>query len=110
MNTIAVFKRKVSKLEAERLVKAIKSTPNIMGYSLKKWLEVEDVMVAEDEKGNLLGACLNYDIHQDWHKIGALFVFKEFRGQGIGKSLFYQSVEDAVQRGKTSIQLALIPL
>ncbi|NEO03845.1 MAG: GNAT family N-acetyltransferase [Moorea sp. SIO3I7] len=107
---ITVLKRKVSKSEAELLVKAIKSTPNIIGYSLKEWLEAEHVIVSENEKGNLLGACLNYDINRDWYKIGALFVFKEFRGQGIGKSLFYKSVEDAVQRGKNVYTISSNPI
>ncbi|QLE59562.1 GNAT family N-acetyltransferase [Nostoc sp. TCL26-01] len=95
-----VSRRKVTKAEAELLVSQIKLTPNIMGYSLREWLKAENIMVAEDEDGKLVGACLNYDFQEDWQKIAALIVFEEFRGRGIGKLLFEESCKDAVSRKK----------
>lgn len=95
-----IIKRKVTQSEAELLVNAIKLTPNIMGYSYTEWLSAEHIIVAEDENGKMLGACLNYDFHEHWSKIAALFVFEEFRSRGIGKSLFYQSCQDALNRNK----------
>jgi GNAT superfamily N-acetyltransferase len=95
-----ILKRKVTISEAKLLIKQIKLTPNIIGYCLSEWLEAEHIMVAEDEQGNLVGACLNYDFFKHWNKIAALFVLEEFRDQGIGKSLFYESFRDAIERGK----------
>ncbi|MBD2456657.1 GNAT family N-acetyltransferase [Nostoc sp. FACHB-87] len=97
---VKISKRKVTKSEAELLVRQIKLTPNIIGYSLTEWMAAENIIVAEDEEGKMLGVCLNYDIDKDWYKIAALFVFEEFRGKGIGKLLFYESYKDAVSRHK----------
>ncbi|MEA5618049.1 GNAT family N-acetyltransferase [Cronbergia sp. UHCC 0137] len=95
-----ISNRKITKSEAELVVRKIKLTPNIMGYSLIEWIRADHIIVAEDENGNIAGVCLNYDFHQDWNKIAALFVFEEFRGMGLGKLLFYKSCEDALKRGK----------
>ncbi|MBS3030421.1 MAG: hypothetical protein HCA26_26560 [Dolichospermum sp. DET66] len=56
-----ISKRKVTKAEAELLVREIKLTPNIMGYSLTEWMSAEYIIVAEDENGNMGGACLNME-------------------------------------------------
>ncbi|WP_066375762.1 MULTISPECIES: GNAT family N-acetyltransferase [unclassified Anabaena] len=103
---VKIIKRKVTKSEAELLVKEIKLTPNIMGYSFREWMAAEHIIVAEDEDGKMLGACLNYDFDQHWHKIAALFVFEEFRGRGIGKLLFYESYQDAVSRKKNVLTIS----
>ncbi len=92
-----IIQRQISEAEAKLLIQEIKKTPYIMGYTLKEWLKAQNIMVAEDENGNLVGVCLNYDLNQKWHKIAALFVLEEFRGRGIGKSLFYASVEKALE-------------
>ncbi|WP_427162395.1 GNAT family N-acetyltransferase [Aliinostoc sp. HNIBRCY26] len=97
---VKIIKRKVTTSETKFLLKAIKLTPNIMGYSFREWMEAEHIMVAEDEAGKILGVCLNYDFHEYWNKIAALFVLEEFRGQGIGKLLFYESYQDAARRNK----------
>jgi GNAT superfamily N-acetyltransferase len=95
-----IIKRKVNESEARLLVRHIKSTPNIVGYTFDEWLNNEHTFIAEDELGQLLGACLNYDINPKWTKIAALYVLEEFRSKGIGKALFYESVNDATNRGK----------
>ena len=95
-----IIQRQISEAEAKLLIQRIKKTPYIMGYTLKEWLTAKNIMVAEDENGNLAGVCLNYDLDWKWHKIAALFVLEEFRGKGIGKSLFYASVEKALKRKK----------
>lgn len=107
---LKVLKRKITRTEAELLIEQIKLTPNIIGYCLSEWLEAENIVVAEDDKGNLVGACLNYDFSKDWSKIAALFVLEEFRGQGIGKLLFYESFKDAIQRGKNIYIISSNPI
>ena len=79
-----ISKRTVTKAEAELLVRQIKLTPNIMGYSLTEWMSAEYIIVAEDDNGNMVGVCLNYDFHPNWNKIAALFVIEEYRGTGLG--------------------------
>ncbi|MBU7585133.1 MAG: GNAT family N-acetyltransferase [Nostoc sp. TH1S01] len=103
---VKILKRKVTKSEAELLVKQIKLTPNIIGYSLTEWLAAEHVIVAEDEDCKMLGVCLNYDINKYWYKIASLFVFEEFRGKGIGKLLFYESYKYAVKRHKNAYTIS----
>ncbi len=107
---VKVFKRKLTRAEAEFLIKKIKLTPNIIGYCLREWLNAENIMIAEDEKGNLAGACLNYDFSKQWNKIAALFVLEEFRGQGLGKSLFHKSLIDAIERGKNVYTISSNPI
>lgn len=104
-----IIKRKITENEAKFLIKKIRLTPKIIGYSLKEWL-AEDMMVAEDEAGNLVGACLSYDFHKDWTKIAALFVFEDYRSKGIGKSLFYASVKDAMERSKNVYIISANPV
>jgi GNAT superfamily N-acetyltransferase len=57
----------------------------------------------------MLGACLNYDFTEQWTKIAALYVLEEFRNQGIGKSLFYESYNDAMQRNKNIYTISRNP-
>lgn len=95
---LRIIQRQINEAEAKLVIQEIKKTPYIMGYSLNEWLEAQNIMVAEDKYGSLAGVCLNYHLNQKWHKIAALFVLEEFRGRGIGKSLFYASVEKALER------------
>jgi GNAT superfamily N-acetyltransferase len=105
-----IIKRQLTDNEARLVVKEIKSTPYIVGYSLSEWIKSENILVAEDEIGNLLGVCLIYDFHKDWCKIAALFVLNDFRGRGIGKALFYRSVKDALERGKNVYMISANPI
>jgi GNAT superfamily N-acetyltransferase len=107
---VKIYKRKITQSEAELLIKQIKLTPNIIGYSLTEWMAAEHIIVAENEAGKILGVCLNYDFNQHWHKIAALFVFEEFRGQGIGKLLFYESYQDGVRRHKNIYTISANPI
>lgn len=105
-----ITKRQIKESEAKLLIEQIKFTPKIIGYTLKEWLNADHVLIAEDDNGQLLGACMNYDISQDWTKIAALYVLEEFRNQGIGKALFYQSVEDAITRQKNIYTISSNPI
>jgi predicted GNAT family acetyltransferase len=105
-----IVKRKVNESEAKLLVRYIKSTPNIIGYTFDEWLNNEHTFIAEDERGQLLGACLNYDINAKWTKIAALYVMADFRGRGIGKALFYESFNDATNRDKNVYTISCNPI
>lgn len=97
---ITVINRKVTPSEAQRLVAAIQLTPSIIGYSVQEWVDSEHVIVAEDPEGLLVGACLNYDFHSDWRKLAALIVMGDFRGKGIGRTLFHKSCSDTQKNNR----------
>jgi GNAT superfamily N-acetyltransferase len=106
---VKINKRKIEVSEAELIVEKIKSTPNIVGYTTDEWLKGEHIIIAEDDRGQLLGACFNYDFAKNWTKIAALYVLEEFRGRGIGKKLFYSSFDDAIQRDKNVYTISRNP-
>lgn len=106
---LKVTKRKVTESEVKLLIEKIKTTPNIVGYTMNEWLKGEHIIVAEDDRGQLLGACLNYDFAEKWTKIAALYVFEEFRGRGIGRTLFYESFNDAINRQKNIYTISRNP-
>lgn len=105
-----IVKRKVNESEAKLLVEQIKSTPNIIGYTIKEWLNAEHIFIAEDKQGQLLGACFNYDINEKWTKIAALYVLEELRNRGLGKALFYESFNDAMKRHKNVYTISCNPI
>lgn len=105
-----IIKRKIRESEAKLLVERIKFTPNIIGYTIEEWLGSEHVFIAEDQQGELMGACLNYDIARDWTKIAALYVLDEFRSKGIGKALFYESFNDSIARQKNIYTISCNPI
>lgn len=105
-----IIQRKVTSDEAELLVKEIQQTPYIVGYSGQEWRQAENIRVAEDENGHLIGVSLNTDFGQNWTKISVLYVREEFRGQGIGKSLFYAAFEDAIARGRNVYTISANPI
>lgn len=69
------------------MVQAIRETPNITGYSQVEWLSFSDVLVAEVD-GVFAGVAASKDIGKYWTYLAVIFVFPEFRGQGIGRALF----------------------
>lgn len=90
--------RKLTNNEAIFLVKKIQLITDITGYSLKEWLTFENLLIAEDKGGNMLGVCLAYDFSLTWTFISVLFVLEEFRGQGIGKQLFQATCDNILSR------------
>lgn len=93
-------RRKVTASEAELLVKEISLSPEITGYSVKEWMRFENVLIAEDNTGQMVGVCLSYDFSSNWAFISVLYVLEEFRGKGIGKKLFHQTCQDILSRGR----------
>ena len=90
--------RKLKQQEAILLVEKIKLITDITGYSLKEWLTFEEVLIAEDREGTMLGVCFAYDFSSNWSFISVLFVLEEFRGKGVGKQLFDQTCRRILSR------------
>lgn len=85
--TIPTSNRRLTHAEALRLHQELKSTPNILGYTVRELLCLTDVQVAEVD-GRLAGAGWSVDLSMGWTEIAALYVLPEFRGRGIGERLF----------------------
>ena len=79
--------RPLTREEAIRLHQDLKSTPNILGYTVRELLRLSDVYVAEVNDA-FAGACWSVDLACGWTEIAVLYVFPEFRGEGIGCRLF----------------------
>lgn len=82
-----ISERQLDEQEINELISGIKQTPFIIGYNKKEWLDFEKVYVAE-MKDKIMGVCAIKKINSDWSEIIILFIFAEFRKQGIGKLLF----------------------
>jgi GNAT superfamily N-acetyltransferase len=104
-----IVKRKVSKDEAVKLVEEIKKTPKISAYSIKEWMKCGNVLVAQNKNGEMFGACLNDDFSRKWTELAALFVFEDFRAQGVGKALFHASLEDMKLRKRNILTMSNNP-
>ncbi len=95
-----IRKRPLTQQEARVIVRAIKRTSNITGYTVREWTNSKHLFVAENPKGEILGACLTLDFSKEWTEIAVLFVLKEHRRNGIGQALFLTSYIDTLKRKK----------
>lgn len=91
--------RRLRHAEAVRLHQELKTTPNILGYTVRELERLCDVQVAEAE-GSFAGACWSVDLAQGWTEIAALYVLPEFRGRGIGAALFCAAWERTQERAR----------
>lgn len=80
--------------EAVRLHEALKSTPNILGYTVFELRRLTDLFVAEVDR-QFAGVCVSVDLPQGWTEIAALYVLPEFRRSGLGRRLFRAAWEQA---------------
>jgi len=104
--TYSIIKRKLKDTEIKILVQEIKNTPNISAYSKLEWQNCENLFVAENADGQMIGACLNDDFFSKWTEIAALFVLEEYRNLGIGKKLFIKSLEDSIDRRRNILVMS----
>lgn len=89
--------RTLNLAEAQRLHQELKTTPNILGYTVRELMRLSHVWVAEVE-GGFAGACWSVDLLHDWTEIAALYVLPEFRGRRIGERLFQAAWESTQER------------
>lgn len=89
--------RPLTHSEALRLHQELKTTPNILGYTVRELERLSDVHVAE-VGGEFAGLCFSVDLMGGWTEIAALYVLPSFRGRGIGADLFHAAWERARER------------
>jgi GNAT superfamily N-acetyltransferase len=106
---IKTIKSHINKEDTIKLIKAIKNTNKISAYSKSEWLNCKNIYLAYNQKGDLLGACLNDDFSKDWTEIAVIYVFEEYRGMGVGKALFMASLDDGIKRKRNLMVMSNNP-
>ena len=89
--------RPLTHREAVRLHQELRSTPNILGYTVRELERLPDVHVAE-VGAEFAGVCFSVDLAAGWTEIAALYVLPDFRGAGLGAILFHAAWERALGR------------
>jgi len=105
-----IRKKLLTKEEAKLLVREIKKTPNISGYSIWEWIDCQNVFIAVDHEGQILGASLNDDFGADWTEIAVLFVLEKHRENGICRALYNISCEDIINRKRNVLIMSREPI
>ncbi len=96
-----IVHRPLTPTEAVQVHRALKETPNILGYTVRELERLTDVYAAEVE-GQFAGMCFSVDLRHGWTEIAALCVLPEFRGRGLGGALFEAAWERA-QAGRRHV-------
>ncbi len=96
---MTITHRRLTEDEARLLHEELKTTPNILGYTVWELKRLTDVQVAEVD-GAFAGVCFSIDLAAGWTEIAVLYVLPAFRGQGIGKTLFDAAWQRAEERGR----------
>ena len=94
--------------EARWLHEELKTTPNILGYTVPELLRFREVIVAESG-GAFAGACLSKDLLFGWTDIAALYMLPDFRQRGIGALLYRAAFARAEERGRHIFTLSRSP-
>ncbi len=95
--------------EIDIVIKAVKETPNITGYTKKEWQNFGKVFVAE-VNSELAAVAVNVSISKHWEELAVLIVLEKFRGQGLGKKLFNLALQDILDRKKNAYTTSRNPI
>lgn len=91
--------RPLTRPEAEALHRELKTTPNILGYTVRELVRARDVWVATaGADGAFAGVMLSLDMPLGWTELAALYVLPEYRGRGIARELFDRAWERGASR------------
>lgn len=109
ISSVRLVHRTLTRAEAACLHEELKSTANILGYTIKELLRFSDVLVAEAENGTFAGACISKDLLFGWTDIAVLYILPAFRGQGISTQLYSAAFASAEERGRHIYTLSRSP-
>ncbi|MEX1651720.1 MULTISPECIES: GNAT family N-acetyltransferase [Streptomyces] len=81
-------RRPLTRAEAAAIMRAIRDSPDITGYSAAEWTGRRDTFVLYNPRsGELAGALLVHHLVGRWSEIAVVFLFEEYRGRGLGRRL-----------------------
>lgn len=100
--------RPLKESEASALHRELKTTPNILGYTVREILAFEDVLVAEVD-GKFAAVCVSKDLLFGWTDVAVLYVLPDFRGSGLGTELYTAAWQSASQRARHIFTLSRSP-
>ncbi len=103
--TTLMTHRPLTAPEAVCLHEELRSTPNILGYTVQEIMRFKDVFVAECE-GEFGGVCVSKDLLFGWTDIAVLYVLPTFRARGIGKQLYTAAWNRAQERERHMFTLS----
>lgn len=98
----------LTQAEAGLLHEELKSTPNILGYTVGELNRFTDVFVAEQD-GNFAGACISKDLLFGWTDIAVLYVLPAYRGRGLARELYSAAWKSAEHRMRHIYTLSCSP-
>lgn len=100
---VIVTKRCPTREETTALMKAIRATPNITGFTIAEWTGAGPAFLAKDSAGKILGVCLHDDLAPGFTEIAVILVFGALRGKGIGRTLFDASCAEPLRRRRNAL-------
>ena len=68
--------RVLSQIEAALMHQELKSTPNILGYTVSELMRFQNVIVAEVD-GSFAGVCISKDLLFGWTDIAILYILPD---------------------------------
>jgi GNAT superfamily N-acetyltransferase len=103
-------RRPATDAEARLLHEELKTTENILGYTVRELRRARDLWLAHDATtGALAGMCLSFDLPLGWTEIAALYVLPAHRRRGVGAALLTRAWERAAGRGRHVYMLSRNP-
>ncbi len=100
--------RSLTDKEARQLHEELKTTPNILGYTVRELMHFQNVIVSEDGT-NLSGVCISKELLFGWTDIAVLYVLPDYRGKGLARALYTAAWESAVARNRHIFTLSCSP-
>ncbi len=90
--TFACNKKDFFKLKGweSEISQATEEEENLLFQSENKLLEIAEqkrIILALNADGEIVGSIVLWDIGGDWNEVGTVYVFSEYRNQGIGQAI-----------------------
>jgi N-acetylglutamate synthase-like GNAT family acetyltransferase len=95
-----IIHKKPNDNEAEQIIKLIKNTQNITGYTVNEIKSFDEVYIAYIDS-IFAGAVINIHNTASIAEISVLVVCEKYKGIGIGKELFLTSLKSLESQNKT---------
>lgn len=94
--------RRLRQEEATLLSAALRETPNILGYLPRELTKYAGCLIAVTEEGTrLAGVCIPKRPAPGWSEVAILYVFADYRNQGLGSVLFHAMLDRLRATGDT---------